>query len=197
MCIRSSAIKFSSGLIIGMFFTMFSFSLITVFNVEFDISIWTNVVIAIATCVATAIHVDNQIKLRKTRAWDINKDVLLKLSSVLAKVIEDLGKATDYHFDEMQNIVHETGITYDYPKELYENFSNQTFEVLNVYKPLMSKALISSLEELKSISDKVDLGVNEGELNVFEAYDRILHEHKKLQEKLNAFIKQVSGVQYT
>jgi conjugal transfer/entry exclusion protein len=176
---------------------MFTFSLITVFNVKFDISIWANIVIAIATCVATAIHVDNQIKLRKTRVWDINKDVLLKLSSILAKVIEDLEKAMDYYFDEIQNIAHETGITYDYPKELYENFSNQTFEVLNVYKPLISKALISSLEELKSTSDKVDMGVNEGELNLFEAYNRILLEHIKLQGKLNTFIKQVSGVQYT
>ncbi|PWS55727.1 hypothetical protein DK924_02850 [Pseudoalteromonas sp. meg-B1] len=140
---------------------------------------------------------DNQIKLRKTRVWDINKDVLLNLSSSLAKVVEDLKKATDYHFDEMQNIAHQTGVTYDYPPELYENFSNQTFEVLNVYKPLMGRDLISNLEELKTINDRVSEGVNEGELNVFEAYDKILYEHQKLQEKLNTFIKQVSGVQYT
>ncbi len=197
MCIRSSTIKFSAGLIIGMFFTMFTFSLIAVFSVTFDVTVWTNIVIAIATCIATAIHVDNQIKLRKTRVWDINKDVLLNLSSSLAKVVEDLKKATDYHFAEMQNIAHQTGVTYDYPPELYENFSNQTFEVLNVYKPLMGRDLISNLEELKTINDRVSEGVNEGELNVFEAYDKILYEHQKLQEKLNTFIKQVSGVQYT
>ncbi|HHX8443243.1 TPA: hypothetical protein ACVO0G_004672 [Vibrio diabolicus] len=176
---------------------MFSFSLVTVFNVKFDVTVWTNIVIAIATCIATALHVDNQIKLRKTRVWDINKDVLLNLSGTLAKVIEDLEKATDYHFDKMQNIAHETGATYTYPKDLYENFADQTFEVLNVYKPLMNRDLISSLEELKVASDRVDDGVNKGELSVFEAYDRILHEHEKLQNKLSSFIKQVSGVQYT
>lgn len=194
MCIRSSAIIFSAGLIIGMFFTMISFSLITVFNVKFDVTVWTNFVIAIATCVATAIHVDIQIKLRKTRAWDINKDILLKLSSVLAKVVDDLEKATDYHFDAMQNIAHEIGATYSYPKELYENFSSQTFEVLNVYKPLMDTAVISNLEELKVVSENVDRRVNEGELNLFEAYEKILFEHKKLQKNLNLFIKKVSGV---
>ncbi|EII3003743.1 hypothetical protein LG784_003720, partial [Vibrio cholerae] len=194
---RRLTIKFSAGFVIGMFFTMFSFSLITVFNVNFDVTVWTNIVIAIATCIATALHVDNQIKLRKTRVWDINKDVLLNLSSTLAKVIKDLEKATDYHFDQMQNIAHETGTTYSYPKDLYENFSAQTFEVLNVYKPLMSKDLISSLEELETVSERVDEGVNKGELSVFEAYDRMLHEHEKLQNKLNAFIKQVAGVQYT
>ncbi|EGR4210720.1 hypothetical protein VCSRO186_3497 [Vibrio cholerae] len=197
MCIRRLTIKFSAGFVIGMFFTMFSFSLITVFNVNFDVTVWTNIVIAIATCIATALHVDNQIKLRKTRVWDINKDVLLNLSSTLAKVIKDLEKATDYHFDQMQNIAHETGATYSYPKDLYENFTAQTFEVLNVYKPLMSKDLISSLEKLETVSERVDEGVNKGELSVFEAYDRMLHEHEKLQNKLNAFIKQVAGVQYT
>ncbi len=197
MCIRRLKIKFSAGLIIGMFFSMYSFSLITVFNVKFDVSIWTNIVIAIATCIATALHVDNQIKLRKTRVWDINKDVLLNLASTLAKVIEDLEKATDYHFDEMQNIAHETGATYSYPQDLYENFADQTFEVLNVYKPLMNRDLISGLEELKVVSGRVDEGVNKGELSVFEAYDIMHHEHKRLQKKLNSFIKQVSGVQYT
>ncbi|MGN5222779.1 hypothetical protein [Aeromonas veronii] len=180
-----------------MFFTMFSFSLITVFNVNFDITVWTNIVIAIATCIATALHVDNQIKLRKTRVWDINKDVLLNLSSTLAKVIKDLEKANDYHFDKMQNIAHETGATYSYPEDLYENFTAQTFEVLNVYKPLMSRDLISNLEELETVSKRLDEGVNKGELSVLEAYDRMLYEHEKLQNKLNSFIKQVAGVQDT
>ncbi|MBJ7018724.1 hypothetical protein JG655_18685, partial [Vibrio cholerae] len=53
------------------------------------------------------------------------------------------------------------------------------------------------LEELETVSERVDEGVNKGELSVFEAYDRMLHEHEKLQNKLNAFIKQVAGVQYT
>ena len=74
---RSAVINFSIGFILGMFFTMFSFTLITVFNVEFDLSIWTNVVIAVATCLATAIHIDSQIKLRKNRVWEINKGILL------------------------------------------------------------------------------------------------------------------------
>ncbi len=197
MFIRRLTIKFSAGFVIGMFFTMFSFSLITVFNVNFDITVWTNIVIAIATCIATALHVDNQIKLRKTRVWDINKDVLLNLSSTLAKVIKDLEKAYNYHFDKMQNIAHETGATYSYPEDLYENFTDQTFEVLNVYKPLMSRDLISNLEELETVSKRLDEGVNKGELSVLEAYDRMLYEHEKLQNKLNSFIKQVAGVQDT
>lgn len=197
MFIRRLTIKFSAGFVIGMFFTMFSFSLITVFNVNFDITVWTNIVIAIATCIATALHVDNQIKLRKTRVWDINKDVLLNLSSTLAKVIKDLEKAYNYHFDKMQNIAHETGATYSYPEDLYENFTAQTFEVLNVYKPLMSRDLISNLEELETVSKRLDEGVNKGELSVLEAYDRMLYEHEKLQNKLNSFIKQVAGVQDT
>ncbi len=173
---------------------MISFTLITVFNVVFDLSIWTNMVIAFATCLATAIHIDSQIKLKKNRVWEVNKSILLELSNVLAQVVEDLKKANDYYFDEMQGIEQETGITYDYPESLYKQFSTNTFEVLNVYKPIMSPELIKSIEHL---NNDITNSVNEGEINTFEAYDKILFEHEILQVKLNNFIKKVAGIEYS
>ena len=97
----------------------------------------------------------------------------------------------------MQGIEQETGVTYDYPKELYEQFSTRTFEVLNVYKPLMKPDLIKSIEHLKEVDKNITNSLSEGEINTFEAYDTIVFEHEALQTKLNIFIKQVAGIEYS
>ncbi|WP_333912585.1 hypothetical protein [Vibrio coralliirubri] len=189
--------KLSMGFILGMFFTMLSFSLIIIFNGKLDIGIWTNIVIALATCVATALHMDSQRKLRRQRVWEVNKDILLELSSVLAQVIEELNQATDYHFAKMQAIEEEIDIKYEYKPQVYENFAKKSFDVLNVYKPLMKEELIVAIEELQAADDEISKHAENNTIIPFEAFDNLLFEYKKLQSQLNKFIKEIAGIQYT
>ena len=189
--------KFSLGLIIGLFVSMIGFSFLAVFETKIDITILTNIVIAFATAIATAIHIDSQRKQHRERVWELNKDILLGLSSSLAKVIDDLRYALDYSFDCMQGIELETGITYEYPLELYQKFTERKFEVLNVYKTLMSSEVISAIEKLQKVDADLVKSYNNGELNEFEVNGNLLHAHEHLQKLLNDFVKKVSGIKYT
>lgn len=183
-----------TGIVIG--FTISIWYIALDRQYDFDTNIMVNIVIAGSAMIATSIHFYTTNKQRSDRIWEINKDILLQLALSLSKVIEEIEKARDYEFDCMQGIEHETGITYEYNKESHKNFSDSTFEVLNVYAPLMSNQLIEAIKHLKEVDEKTTESVNNGWLNNFEAYDSILNEHKQLQTMLNEFIKEISGIKY-
>ncbi|HCH5334031.1 TPA: hypothetical protein N2934_004381 [Vibrio parahaemolyticus] len=69
--------------------------------------------------------------------------------------------------------------------------------ILNVYKPLMKEELIVAIEELKAADDEISKHAEHNIIIPFEAFDNLLYEYKKLQSKLNKFIKEIAGIQYT
>ncbi len=184
-----------TGVVIGFTITIWYVALDKQYNIDSNIIV--NIVIASSTMIATAIHFSSTRKQRSDRIWEINKDILLKLALSLSKVIEDIEKARAYELDNMQGIAHETGATYEYNEEAYQDFTNSSFEVLNAYTPLMSNELVEAIKSLQKIDNEVRESVNDGELDYFQAYDTILPEHKKLQTMLNTFIKKISGIKYT
>ncbi|TNY94272.1 hypothetical protein CGK58_24740, partial [Vibrio parahaemolyticus] len=74
------------GVLLGFCLTIWYVAIDLRFGFDSNVSI--NVVIAIATVIATAIHFDSQRKQRKDRIWDMNKNVLLDLAHALSEVIE-------------------------------------------------------------------------------------------------------------
>ena len=188
--------EFLIGGIIGVFVAMIGFALILAFGSKIDLAIMTNVIIAFATVIATTIHFDFRKTQKKERVWEINKNVLLELALSLADVIEDLEKATDHYFDVDQGIQYETGSSYSHPAELYQDFSRKTFQLMNAYKPLMTRELLKSFDDFQTSQDNVYNALDSEGLSTFEAYDHSLGHHKTLKKELDQFIKDVSGIEY-
>lgn len=179
--------KFILGVIVGIFISMMSFSLITVFNISLDMSIITNAVIAIATVTATVIHFDSQKKQRIDRIWDINKGVLLDLAHSLSDAIEateiEINNRYSYHDEQVE--------TKPY---IWKNLDDKVSYVLNVYSSLMSTDLIASIKHHNKTDKEVTRQVNYENLDTESAYETMLVEHKELYSKLLVFIGDISGV---
>ncbi|XZG70387.1 hypothetical protein ACTSKR_00620 [Chitinibacteraceae bacterium HSL-7] len=163
------------------------FSILTAFDVKIDISIATNIIIAFATTIATAIHFDSQRKLRLYHVWDINKEVLLDLTHSLSEAI----KATEI---EIQNC-------YSYPDEhvrtnptVWRNLDEKINYMLTVYRPLVSPILLSTINRHKEASKDVGRRVHEEYLDDSTAYETMLEVHKALYNQLQEFIAEISGV---
>lgn len=159
----------------------------------FDVSIITNIFIAIATGIATWIHVDSTTKQRRDRVWDINKGVLFELLEALTQVI----KASEYHLEEAQmdessgQIDHELG-----PKpeaDVYKNFDEKQEYVLSVYRTLMGADLIKNLEEARAIHAKIKERIDEDSIFISEAYQESLDTYKNLQKYIWSFMADISG----
>lgn len=153
----------------------------------------TNIVIALATVVATAIHFDSIATQRKDRIWEINKDVLLNLVHSLSLVI----KASEYYLEEEYGRHHEFN---EAPRgrkpkgDVYENFKSNQEYAINVYRSLMDKELIASLKLAKEKNDNIAEAVDHDAIDHAEAYEESLKSYKNLQNKLNDFIAKISGV---
>jgi len=176
------------GGVIGLFMSMVLFSLLSVFEQSINVGVLTNIIIAIATVVATAIHFDSQRKLRKDRIWDINKDLLLDLVYLLDGAI----KATraEIHNSHIHHSESEIKVDWSVSKNLDKKISY----ALNVYKPLMDEKLISSISSFKQVDNRIEREVLEEDLDHFDAYTQLLSEYESLYENLQQFIVDLSGI---
>jgi MFS superfamily sulfate permease-like transporter len=75
-------VSFALGIMIGIFISIWY--LVFDFSFNFDHAITVNVMIAVTTMIATAIHFDSVRHQRKDRLWEINKESLLKLSKAIS-----------------------------------------------------------------------------------------------------------------
>ena len=156
-------------------------------NFSFDSNISVNIVIALATCTATAIHFDSTRKHRRDRVWDINKSILLDLTHALSDVI----KETEISITEEHELNPAPRENMGY---VYKTLDEKIDYALNVYRPLMNSSLIKDLENHKSIHDIITYEVNNDEIDHLDAYTKSLIEYHNLHEKLVKFIATISGV---
>ena len=182
--------KFILGAILGCFFSFISLLIMLVSTINIDMALITNIVIALATVVATAIHFDSIRKQRKDRIWEINKDILLNLAHSLSLVIQ----ASEYYLELERNEFNELPRTRKPKEDVYDNFQNNQEYAINVYRTLMSKELIDSIELAKKRNDQITDAVNHDAIEHAQAYSESLHSYEKLQNNLNTFIASMSGV---
>ncbi|MBL4713299.1 MAG: hypothetical protein JKY64_01995 [Alcanivorax sp.] len=185
--------KFLVGCIVGFFGGFILFASILMQDIKLDASIATNIVIAIATVIATAIHFSSIRQQRKDRLWDINKPILLGLSQSLSSVI----RASEYYLKEeyAQRHLDDAPNSNDKPEaNVYKEFSKKRKYALDVYRVLMDKELTDALKEAKRINDNIDHGVNEFGVDHIQAYEESISTNQNLQEKLGFFIAKMSGV---
>jgi hypothetical protein len=177
---------FLLGTIIGFFVAMVSLSLFLVSDIKFDMTVVSNIVIAVGTAIAAIIHYDSVKKQRKDRIWEINKDVLLDLLGLVSHAIEETEFALDPQY------AHEIGHNPD--SRVWSKLKSQTNLALNVYGSLMSNELVNHIEQSKKIDEEIHDEVFFADLDNQEAYERSLKNRKTLQLKLKEFISEMSGV---
>lgn len=179
-------------LVIGILFGFTATIWYVVFDLKFDLnhSLSVNIVITMATMVATAIHFDFQKKLRKDRIWDTNKAVLLELAHALSEVIE----ATE---DEIHN-THcqvEGDEKVEVKPYVFKNIKDKVDYALTVYRPLMDKSLIAAIQQHNTKDKEITHQVKYEDLDHAKAYEAMLLEHKKLYKALLVFMGEISGVE--
>ena len=185
--------KFLIGVIVGFFIASIIFVSFFVTGIKFDVGVATNVFIALATAVATAIHYSSIKIQRKERIWDMNKGVLLDLSHALSLVIQ----ASSYYqqLEYAKHCVEEEPFEIDKPNSnVFKDFKDKQEYALNVYKTLMDEELIASLEKAKEANKRIDNSVNENLIDYITAFDSSIATYQELQEKLGSFMAKLSGV---
>ncbi|WP_305818517.1 hypothetical protein [Photobacterium leiognathi] len=154
-----------------------------------------NVIIAIATIMATAIHFDSVRNQRKDRLWEINKESLLKLAKSISDSVEMTSKFHDEAFYRMQGIENEVEvINTDGSQDVFKKFKEALSDSLNVYKPLLSSIVIDAIEEYQKSEKEISRLYDLEEYTEFDVYDEELCAQKKLQKIVLDYIKHVSRV---
>ena len=188
-----SVFNFAMGIILGTFISFVLLVFILISNIDVDMALITNIVIASATVVATAIHLDSTKKQRRDRIWEINKDMLLNLAHSLSLVIHASEYYSEIEFNRQREI-NEPPRGRKPKEDVYENFHNNQEQVLNVYRTLMNKKLILSIEASKKKNDDIFEALDHDAIDVEDAYDASIVSYKELQNNLNTFITEISGV---
>tara|TARA_R110002012_G_scaffold300770_2_gene500739 strand:+ start:771 stop:1349 length:579 start_codon:yes stop_codon:yes gene_type:complete len=185
--------QFLIGSIVGFFIAFVLFVSLLLTDVNLDVGVATNIFIALATAVATAIHYSSIQKQRKDRIWEMNKTVLLDLSHSLSLVIQ-----ASYYYQQLEYAKHKVedeSTEMDRPNpNVFKDFKEKQEYAINVYKTLMDKKLISSIQKAKEVNENIDKAVNENVIDYIPAYDRSIRANKELQKKLEEFMAEMSGV---
>ncbi|HDC4322875.1 hypothetical protein QK281_07965 [Aeromonas hydrophila] len=167
---------------------------------------YSNLVISIATVIATFIHfssskqqqIDRRLeaeKQRKDRLWDINKEMLLGLSDAFSKVID----ANFYELceHELKSIGHEEYLYTLGEKpsvEVYQQLDEKISFALRVYKPLMKSTLVKKIEQIVATDRRLQRETYEGEIGTIEAMEEINELYKDVLSDIQEFILDISGV---
>jgi len=183
-------VKVVIGAVIGFAMAVLYFTFASKFS--FNPALALNVVIAVATIFAVAIHFDSVRNQRRDRVWEMNKENLLSLSKALSSSIDINSKLSEREFNKMNGIPDETNT--DGAAEINNKFQQHISESLNVYKPLLNEELITVIEKYQKAEKQIEDDYNCDAISVFEAYERQWEKQKKLQVSVSAFIKKVAGI---
>jgi hypothetical protein len=173
-------VLFILGVSVGFCFTIWY--LVFDFTHHFDYSVTTNIVIAFATLMAASIHFDAVIKQRRERIWEINKDILLNLSQTVSDALEQSIKMSD-PMDEPE-----------WDAGIHKAHNKAISVALKIYRPLLSKELISAIEAYQKEDAEIKSCVMEDEMSNTDGYCALSAAQETLHSIISKYIKKVSGL---
>ena len=180
------------GGILGLIITTVGFDLIQNSDRNLTIQTVTNIVIALATVVAVAINYLSIKSQKESRRWEVNKDVLIKVSTTLSDLMTQTSKLSDNAFSDMQGIPEEHKFTPD--NSIYSKFEKYLEHTVSVYGPLLNKEIIAAIENYKKTDSNITNAYNADEFNIFEAYDASYAAQEELMKILNKSIKRYAAI---
>lgn len=154
-----------------------------------DIAVGTiaNLTIALCTFIALIISYFSIKSQKENRRWEINKDLLLKLSTSLSDYMVQTEKHMDHELEREQGISNNQEITWN--QEISRRFNESLSHTLQVYGVLLNQEIIDAAEKYKRNARDIEHSVEISEFSVFEAYESSLYAQRELMTVLNKNIK--------
>jgi hypothetical protein len=180
------------GGILGLIIAAIGFDLIQNLDRNLTIQTITNIVIALATLVAVLINYISIKSQKESRRWEVNKDVLIKVSTTLSDLMAQTSKLSDNAFNDMQGIPEEHKFTPD--NSIYSKFDQYLGHTVSVYGPLLNKEIISAIEKYKKTDSNITHAYNIDEFDIFQAYDASYAAQEELMKILNKNIKKYAAI---
>ena len=180
------------GGILGLIITTVGFDIIQSQDRNLTIQTITNIVIALATVVAVAINYLAVKSQKESRRWEVNKDILINVSTTLSDLMSQTAKLTDNAFNGAQGIPEEHKFTPD--NSIYSKFDKYLAHTVTVYGPLLNKDIVSAIEQYKKTDSDITNAYNTDEYDIFQAYDASYAAQEKLMKILNKNIKKYASI---
>ncbi|MFA0242296.1 MULTISPECIES: hypothetical protein [Vibrio] len=160
-------------------------------RLNFDSSLSVNIVIAIATAIAAAIHFDSVKSQERERIWELNKTELLNLSKELSDVIHETKQAIDYE-SSSGDPEYQTKVLSN-PK-VYKALDERVLLLIEVQKPLLPKKFMQCIESLHALDKEVSRQVWDEDLDHITAHEEMLSKYTELHQELNVSIRKMAGI---
>lgn len=179
-------------MILGLIITTVGFDLIQSSDRNLTIQTVTNIVIALATVVAVGINYLSIKNQKESRRWEVNKDVLIKVSTSLSDLMTQTSKLSDNAFNDIQGIPEEHKFSPD--KSIYSIFDKYLEHTISVYGPLLNQEIIEAIEEYKKIDSNITHAYSIGRFDIFQAYDSSYAAQEELMKTLSKSIKKYAAI---
>jgi hypothetical protein len=180
------------GVILGTILTTVGYDMIASDDRNITIQTVTNIVIALATLIAVAINYLSIKNQKDIRRWEVNKEILINLSTTLSDLNSQTGKLAEIEFNHMQGIAEEHKFTPD--NSIYKNFSRYLDHTAEVFGPVLNDNILGAIIAYKKSDEGIAHGVDVGKLGLFEAYEAAFGAQKKLQKTLSEQIKRYAKI---
>ena len=180
------------GVIVGVIVTSVGFDVIQSTDRNITIQAITNIVIALATVTAVSVNYLSIKSQKDGRRWEVNKDVLIKVSTTLSDLMSQTSKLSDNEFNDEQGIPEEHKFTPD--NSIYKKFEQYLDHVIDVYGLVLNAETISAVEKYRKTNSNISHSVDIGEFGLFKAYDNSYAAQRELLKVLNKNIKKYANI---
>ena len=180
------------GGILGVFITMIGFPIIQMSDINITLQTMTSITIAFTAVVAMLINyfaIQNQ---KEARFWDVNKDILIKVSKTLSELMTQTSKLTDNAFAHIQDIPEEHTFTPD--DSIHKKFETYLDRTVDVYGLILNDEIITAVNKYKKTSSNISYAYSIRECNDFEFYDALYTAQTELLKVLNMVIKKYANI---
>ncbi|MGQ4276862.1 hypothetical protein ACQ5ES_07435 [Pseudidiomarina sp. E22-M8] len=180
------------GVIIGIVVTLVGHESLASRDVNIKIQTISNGVIAVAACIALIINYFSIKSQRDSRRWEVNKGILLELSTTLSDLIAQTSKLVDNEFCNVQGIPQDHKFTPD--NSIYKKFNRHLAHTRDVYGAVLGSQIVSAIEDYRREAEVITKGVEVDAISLFEAYDAELAAQNALQKALSQHIKKCANI---
>ena len=142
--------------------------------------------------VAVAINYLSIKSQKESRRWEVNKDVLIKVSTTLSDLMSQTSKLSDNAFSDIQGIPEEHKFSPD--NSIYSKFEQYLEHIVSVYAPLLNKEIIVAIEKYKKADSNISHAYKIDRLDIFQAYDASYAAQEELMKTLNKSIKKYAAI---